>query len=44
MNANPELTTPENEPVTLTAELNSRPRQALGWMKPCEIFGRLLRR
>lgn len=26
--------------ATVARELNSRPRQALNWMKPCEIFGR----
>jgi IS30 family transposase len=26
--------------ATVARELNSRPRQALNWMKPCEVFGR----
>jgi len=26
--------------AAVARELNSRPRQALNWMKPCEVFGR----
>ncbi len=26
--------------VAVARELNARPRQALNWMKPCEVFGR----
>jgi transposase, IS30 family len=26
--------------AAVARELNSRPRQALSWMKPCEVFGR----
>ena len=26
--------------AAIARQLNSRPRQTLGWMKPCEVFGR----
>ena len=28
------------ELAAVARELNARPRQALNWMKPCEVFGR----
>lgn len=37
-------TTTRADLAAVARELNSRPRQSLNWMKPCEVFGWLLPR